>query len=227
MFKIYKICILLIFALLTSSTNAHVQHYKDLNRIEFDIFRNKTHVGSHVLFFKRSEKDLSVISKIEFKIKEFGITFYEYKSESVELYKDNRLIKFNSITNQNGKSKYVNIEFKNNKYYIDGSSHKAAVPTDFQIGTWWNHSIVGAKAQISVTSGRIIKQKVKFLGEEIIELDGKNINTLRYKFFSSDKKLSKDKKLDIDIWYDEKTFNWVKASFQKTGRWEYRLRLID
>ena len=227
MSKIYKIIILLILILFPFSANSHVEHYKNIKRIEFDIYRNKTHAGSHVLSFKRSEKNLSVESKVEFKIEELGITFYEYKSESIELYEDNKLIKFNSKTNQNGKSKYVNIEFRNNKYHIDGSSYKAAVPTDHFIGTWWNHSIVGAKAQISVTSGRIIKQKVKFLGEEIIELDGKNINTLRYKFFSSDKKLSKDKKLDIDIWYDEKTFNWVKASFQKTGRWEYRLRLID
>ena len=30
------------------------------------------------------------------------------------------------------------------------------------IGTWWNHSIVEAKAQISAVSGRIIKQKVTF-----------------------------------------------------------------
>ena len=33
MFKIYKIIILLIFVSLPSSSNAHVQHYDDLNRI--------------------------------------------------------------------------------------------------------------------------------------------------------------------------------------------------
>ena len=37
---------------------------------------------------------------------------------------------------------------------------------DFMLGTWWNHSIVEAKAQISAVSGRIIKQKVTFLGKE-------------------------------------------------------------
>ena len=226
MFKIYKITILSFLFLFSFPVSSHVQHYKDLKRIEFDIYRNETHIGSHIFSFEKDKGLLSVKSLMHFSIKKFDITLYEYKSEGVEVYKDNQLIKFNSSTNQNGKLKYVNIEFRNNKYYIQGSSHKGAVPTDYLIGSWWNHSLIGAKAQISVTSGRIIKQKVKFLGKETIEFNGKKHNTLRYKFSSDDEKLSKDKKLDIDIWYDEKTLNWMKASFQKTGRWDYKLKYI-
>ena len=40
---------------------------------------------------------------------------------------------------------------------------------------------------------------------------------------SVDKKLAKDKKLNTDVWYEEDTLNWVKASFKKKGNWEYRL----
>ena len=32
----------------------------------------------------------------------------------------------------------------------------------FIVGTWWNHEIVKAKAQISAISGRIIEQTVTF-----------------------------------------------------------------
>ena len=42
-----------------------------------------------------------------------------------------------------------------------------------------------------------------------------------------DKKLAKDKKLNTDVWYDENTLNWVKATFKKKGNWEYRLLLIE
>ena len=45
-------------------------------------------------------------------------------------------------------------------------------PIDYLLGTWWNHSIVKAKAQISAVSGRIIKQKVTFLGKETITIWG-------------------------------------------------------
>ena len=40
---------------------------------------------------------------------------------------------------------------------------------------------------------------------------------------SSDPSLSKDKKLNTDIWYEEGTFLWVKVA-DKTGYWEYRLK---
>ena len=98
---------------------------------------------------------------------------------------------------------------------------------NFLIGTWWNHDIVEAPAQISAVSGRIIKQKVKFLAKEIVKFGENSYNTLHYNFSSTDKKLSKKKKLNTDVWYDEKTFNWVKASFKKKGKWEYRLVLIE
>ena len=92
------------------------------------------------------------------------------------------------------------------------------------MGTWWNHEIVKSKAQISAISGRIIEQKVTFVGKEEVTLNGKTYNTLRFNFKSSDKSLPDNKKLNTDIWYDEKSFLWVKAAFDKTGYWEYRLK---
>ena len=52
----------------------------------------------------------------------------------------------------------------------------------------------------------------------------KTYKTLRFNFSSSDPSLSKDKKLNTDIWYEEGTYLWVKAAFDKTGYWEYRLK---
>ena len=227
MFKICKIIILLIFLSFPLSVNSHVQHYEDLNRIEFDIYRNNKHIGTHIFSFKKSEGQLAVESEINFEIKKLGIVFYSYHVKGTEIYKAGRLIKFNSKTNQNGKHKYVNLKLEDGEYTIDGSSYKGKVLEDYLLGTWWNHSIVKAKAQISAVSGRIIKQKVTFLGKETIKFGDKSYNTLHYNFSSTDKKLKKNKKLNTDVWYDEKTLNWVKASFKKKGEWEYRLVLIE
>ena len=226
MFKIYKILILLFFVTLALPTKAHVQHYENLDRIEFDIYRNNHHIGKHIFSFKKFDDQLAVESEIYFEIKKLGIVFYKYHVKGTEIYKDGKLIKFNSKTNQNGKEKYVNMVLENGKYIIDGSSYKGKTPVDYLLGTWWNHSIVKAEAQISAVSGRIIKQKVTFLGKENIKFSDKSYDTLHFNFSSTDKKLTKGKKLNTDVWYDEKTLNWVKASFEKKGKWEYRLILI-
>ena len=227
MTKFFKIIIYLIIINLPFSTNAHVQHYENLNRIEFDIYRNNTHIGKHVFSFKKLEEQLAVESEISFKIKKLGLVLYKYHVKGIETYEDGKLIKFNSKTNQNGKEKYVNMKLENGEYIIDGSSYKGKAPLDYAIGTWWNHGIVKTEAQISAVSGRIIKQKVTFLGKEKIIINGKEYDALHFNFSSTDKKLKKNKKLNTDVWYDEKTLNWIKASFDKKGYWEYRLLSLE
>ena len=227
MFKIYKIILFIIIISIPTLLNAHVQHYDDLKRIEFDIYRNNKHIGKHIFSFSRTDEQLAVESEINFKIKKLGIVLYKYHVNGTEIYKDGVLVKFNSKTNQNGKKKYVNMKLENGEYIIDGSSYKGKAPKEYLLGTWWNHSIIEAAAQISAVSGRIIKQKVTFLGKETIKIGDKKYNTLHFNFSSTDKKLVKDKKLNTDVWYDEKTFNWLKASFNKKGKWEYKLVSID
>ena len=227
MLKIYKIVIFLILITLPTLLSAHVQHYENLNRIEFDIYRNNKHIGKHVFSFEIVDGNLAVKSEINFEIKKLGVSLYKYHVKGKEIYKDGKLVKFNSKTDQNGKLKYVNLTLENDEFLIDGSSYKGQAPQEYLLGTWWNHSITKAKAQISAVSGRIIKQKVTFLGKETINLGGKKYNTLHFNFSSTDKKLNKDKRLNTHVWYDEKTLYWVKASFKKKGKWEYKLISIN
>ncbi len=49
MFRIFSILIFYIF--FSANLNAHVDHNKDLNKIEFDIYRNKEKVGHHKVIF--------------------------------------------------------------------------------------------------------------------------------------------------------------------------------
>ena len=223
MSRIYKNLIFLLFLILPITVNAHVQHYDKLNKIEFDIYRNNKHIGKHIFSFKKSDNEIEVESEINFEIKKFGVVLYKYHVKGTEYYRDGKLIKFNSKTNQNGKEKYVNLKAEGKDLVIDGSSFKGKVSQEYLLGTWWNHSIVKAPAQISAVSGRIIKQKVTFLGKEKIKLGNKVFKTLHFNFSSIDKKLNKSKRLNTDVWYDEETLNWVKATFEKRGKWEYKL----
>ena len=227
MLKIYKVFLVLFFLNLPHIVIAHVQHYENLKIIEFDIYRNNKHIGEHVFSFKKNNDELTVISAISFEIKKLGIVIYKYKADGIEVFKDGKLVKFNSTTNQNKKIKYVNMKLENNEYIIDGSSYKGKVPLEYMLGTWWNHSLVKAPAQISAISGRIINQKVTFLGKERVVFGNKTFDTLHFNFSSTDKNLKEGKRLNTDVWYDEKTLNWVKASFQKKGNWEYILRNVE
>ena len=225
--KLFLLTILFLTQLSFSSAFAHILNYQKLNKLEFDLFRNDQLIGQHIYVFNRSGRNLTVHGKINFEIKILDITLYRYSAESQEKYVNGKFESFSATTNQNEKKKFSKIYKKENKFFIEGSSYKGEAPEDFIVGSWWNHSIIKYGVQISMGSGRIIKQNVSFVAKEAIEINNKEYSALKFNFSSKDQSLSKDKKLNMDVWYDEKTLIWLKANYIKRGNWEYRLKHVE
>ena len=217
------------FLLLIIESTSHVDHYAKFNYLEYELFRNNKSIGYHKFNFNREAEKLSIKSEVSFKITKLGVDLYNYFAKSDENYKKGIFTSYSSTTKQNKKSRYVNINVDANDgdLIIDGSSYKGKADKNFIVGTWWNHEIVKAKAQISGISGRIIEQTVTFKGKEEIIIGDKTYKTLHFNFKSSDQNLPDNKKLNTDIWYEEKTYLWVKASFDKSGYWEYRIKKVN
>ena len=211
------------FLFLSAGASSHVTHYQQFKSIEMEIFRNDKLIGINNFYFSKENDLMKVKNIVQFKISIAGIDLMKVDSESTGIYKDDMLIKFNSKTKQNDKDKFVNLYLDQNQFIIDGSSFKGKTSSDYIIGNYWNHSVVKSEAQISPLSGSVKKQKVKFLGKENITLYGNNYSTLHFKILSSED-LPDDKKINLDIWYDEKTLLLLKVSFKKLGLWEYRLK---
>ena len=217
---------IIIFLLFSFESFSHVDHYDNFNYLKYELFRNNKSIGYHKFIFQRKSDNLSVISEVNFKITKLGVDLYNYFAKSEENYENGIFKSYSSKTKQNKKDRYVNINLDpaNKNLLIDGSSYKGTANKEFIVGTWWNHEIVKADAQISGISGRIIEQTVTFIGKEEIKIGDKTYKTLHFNFKSSDITLPDSKKLNTDIWYEEETYLWVKAAFDKTGYWEYRLK---
>ena len=226
--KKYLLSIALIF-FLSSEINAHVEHYSKYNYLEYELFRNNKLIGYHTYKFNRNGDNLTVDNEVSFKITKLGVDLYKYFAKSEENYEKGIFKSYSSKTKQNKKDRFVNIKLdtSNNHLNIEGSSYTGKADKEYIVGTWWNHEIVKAKAQISGISGRIIHQTVTFVGKETIKIGDKTYKTLRFNFKSSDESLPESKKLNTDIWYEEDTYLWVKAAFEKTGYWEYRLKKVN
>ena len=122
--------------------------------------------------------------------------------------------------------KYVILTLDKQKklFEIDGSSFKGETDVNNIVGSWWNHEIINKKTQISAVSGRILPQKVKFLGKKDVILFDKKYNALKFLFLSNDDKPLNKKKINFNLWYDEDSLLWLKMSYEKFGQWEYRLK---
>ena len=222
------IYILLLFVFAPQS-QSHTSHYKNITKIEMEVFRNGEAIGYSNYFFEHENDAMTIKNYTQFKVKLFNITIFSILSEAIEKYENNKLIFFKSNTLQNGKEKFVNLRYdkKSNKFIINGSSFKGEAGVDNVIGNWWNQKILNANSQISPLSGSIKKQKVSLLKKEVIELYGKNYEVLHFKLKSKNENLSKKKKLNFDIWLDPQKGLIVKIAYERMGKWEYRLKNFE
>ena len=110
------------YILFPTIANTHVQHYKNLQRIEFDIYRNNDLVGYHkVNVKKKGDNTKEIITDILIEVKILGIKVHTYKSYGVETYKNEELIEFKSKTQDGSDNDYCNIKkISDGKYSFDG-----------------------------------------------------------------------------------------------------------
>ena len=205
---------------------SHVKHYSNLKYLEYEIYLNSELIGTHVFNFKKDKNTLSVNTTGRFKVKKLGIELMDYKTKTEEIYVNGQLNNYFSETFQNDKRKYVNLSYNKAKklFEIDGSSFKGSTDDNSIVGSWWNHEIINKETQISAVSGRILPQKVKFLGKKELILFDKKYSALKFHFLSQNNKPTNKKKINFNLWYDEKTLLWLKMSYEKMGKWEYRLK---
>ena len=221
--------LIFIVILLSSNAFAHMDHYKKYNKIEMDIFRNGELIGYNYYFFTRKGDETIVTNQIKFSVKLLGATIFQVEGYGKEKYIKDQLISYDSKTLQNDKEKFVNLVFDKDKkkFNIKGSSYSGEASINNIIGNWWSHKILQTDSQVSPISGSIKGQVVTFVGKEKIEQYGKTYEVDHFKLNSKDMSLPKDKRLDLNIWFDKKSSMIIRVSYSRMGNWEYRLKNFE
>ena len=221
--------LVLIIILFYSNVMAHMDHYKKLNKIEMDIFRNGKLIGYNYYFFTRKGDETMITNQIKFSVKLLGATIFQVEGYGEEKYLKDQLISYNSKTLQNDKEKFVNLVFDKDKkkFNIKGSSYSGEASINNIVGNWWNHKILQTDSQISPISGSVKEQVVTFVGRKKIEQNGQTYEVDHFKLNSKDMSLPKDKRLDFDIWFDKKNSMIIRVSYSRMGNWEYRLKNFE
>ena len=221
--KIFITVLILIFGTIKTSFSKDIVN---LNYIEMEVLRNGDVIGFSNYKFSKENSLLKVENETKFKVDVLGVNIFKINSLGTEIYKNNNLVSFESETFQNKKVKYVNLKLSEDKtqYLINGSSYKGNATLDNVIGNWWNYKILQTDTQISPLSGSIKKQQVKYIGDEVLEILGRKINSNKFSLKSKNQNIAEDKKLDFIVWMDPNTNIILKVSYERMGSWEYKLK---
>ena len=224
--KIFITVLILIVGTIKTSFSEDIVN---LNYIEMEVIRNGDVIGFSNYKFSKENSLLKVENETKFKVDVLGVNIFKINSLGTEIYKNNNLVSFESETFQNKKVKYVNLKLSEDKtqYLINGSSYKGNATLDNVIGNWWNYKILQTDTQISPLSGSIKKQQVKYIGDEVLEILGRKINSNKFTLKSKNQNIAEDKKLDFIIWMDPNTNIILKVSYERMGSWEYKLKKFN
>ncbi|MFM7673360.1 MAG: DUF6134 family protein [Candidatus Fonsibacter sp.] len=215
----------LILFLFAEKTFAHVEHYKNFKLVEFDIYRNNELVGHHKVKVNIKDKSTKeVITDIAINIKLLGINIYSYKSDGIEIYKNNELIEFKSKTKDGSYNDFCNIKQQSKgKYSFNGLTEDKKYIFDldksFYLGTWWNHDSLLNNNFILGQSCRNTQTKITFLKKEKLKISDKE-QVVQFFNITGDN-------LNVNVGYTENDLRWVAMDFSLKGEWNYKLKALD
>ena len=224
--KKFLICFILL--LYPQGLNGHVSHYKNIKKIEMEIFKDGKNIGYCNYEFTKNDDSIKIYNETNFEVKLLGIKVFSINSIGTEIYKNNKLFSFNSNTLQNDKKKFVNLILNENEdvFEIKGSSYTGKANRNNIIGNWWNHKILESETQISPLSGSVKDQVVTFLGKEKVQIYGKEYFAHKFSLKSKNESISENKKLDFEIWLEPKKNLILKVKYNRMGSWEYILKNV-
>jgi hypothetical protein len=144
----------------------------------FDVMRKGKDIGDHSFKFNGSANAFSVkvSTNIVAKIPLIQITAYSFQHSSVEMWRNGKLQKLTSTTNDDGTPNQLN----------SGSS--ANLPASL-----WNVDIVRSKKLMNTIDGKIMSIRAADLGTEIVPTKKGKVQARHYRISGE---------LKRDLWYD-------------------------
>ena len=164
-------------------------------------------LGRHRLTFTQAGEDLVVEVDSEIAVEFLLFTAFRYTAKRREVWRDGRLIAYESETNDDGTAIRVRAEMRDEGLAIEGpEGMRWAAPGIFPTHPW-NRAIVEAEVLMDTTNGDLLDVTITEAGKETITIEGREVETTKYQ-------VSGD--YEREVWYDRHGA-WVRLRFYKFG----------
>lgn len=177
--------------------------------IDFTVLRKGKPFGTHKLSFDRDEDgELTVTTDVDLQVKFGPITAFKYRLDSVENWVEGQLVSLSGKSNNDGRKGKVVAEVADDQLMVEGTKFNGALPLATIPSSHWNRLQVYQGQMLSTETGEVLDIEVDTLGEDIVQVDGQDLETTHYRLKSD---------ITVDLWYDNQS-RWVKLAFEVRGQ---------
>jgi hypothetical protein len=172
-----------------------------LYRIEHETFG---HIGRQVLTFRCDGDQLVVDTTVNVAVRVLSFTIYRYEAHYRGVWEGDRLARFESHTDDNGKIEEVLARAAGERVIIDGPKGQSQAPLSVVPNHPWNLEVIDHTVLFDPVDGRVLQVDATDAGDEPIDADGHRIMARKY-LVSGD--------VQLELWYDESGM-WVKSRME-------------
>lgn len=211
----FFVALLVVFS--TTISPAFAQDWKpgDGDRLEFDVFRDGSRFGTHIVSFSQSGDALIVDSDVELKVTLGPLTLFHYVHDVTERYAAGRLVSVTARTKRDGKWKQLTASVAENGFQVAGAAFKGFLNGVVIPSTHWNIAEMKQPAMFSTETGAMLQMTVTDMGLERVKVGEGAIEARKYLVKSE---------IEAAFWYDA-SGRWVKCAFEAQGsKIDYVLR---
>jgi hypothetical protein len=195
---------LVILALAVAVPGAEAADLKD-GTLSFKVFREGDQIGTHTVTARREGGDLVLDIAVDIKVKVAFITAYRYEQTRREVWRDGRLIAFESDTNDDGKKAKTSGKLEGDMLVVTGPGGTQKVRPDIIPNSWWNPELAKQSELLSTFDSTVLKVKIEDAGEESVDTAAGPVKARRYVLTGE---------AEREVWYDAEG-RWVHM---RTGR---------
>jgi hypothetical protein len=173
----------------------------------FSIFYKGDRVGTHTVSYSAATGQKQVTTRIDIVVQAF-FTF-TYKHNSVEIWRDGRLMSLNSETVEHGRTLRVTGTATPQGFRIvNNAGSFIASRNALTSNSLWTTVVLKQRTLIDAQHGGVMGLSVRKVADERIEVAGRRIRATRYRFITP--------YLAGSIWYDTSS-RWVRGEFERDG----------
>ena len=204
-----------LFTTLTAPAVAQDWQPGDGDLLAFDVYRDGSKFGTHIVSFAQSGDKLTVDSDVELKVALGPLTLFHYVHDVTERYSAGRLISVAARTKRDGKWKQLTASAAEDGLNVAGAAFKGLLTGVVIPSTHWNIAEMKQPAMFSTETGPMLPMTVTDMGLERVKMGEGTIEARRYLVKSE---------LTVSFWYDA-SGRWVKCAFEAEGsKIDYVLR---
>jgi len=126
------------------------------SRLAFQVFRNGTKVGEHVVVFTGDDNARTATTNVNMTVKVGPVPVYKYKHQAVEKWVDGKFASVETTTNGNGKVTNVSARQMGTYVQINGPAGAVRGPANALPLSHWNQGNFG-KPLFNQQEGKMLK----------------------------------------------------------------------